>query len=429
MEISIMAAKINQIRVISLLLLTLMGYLVYNLIPTIPEPLRILILISTIILTIATIFFIAISFLYVSAHPTDLAIKIRMKKFTGKVLQGGMCFWLPILEDFIIFDSRIHTLWIGFLGARGHNKTQIKEFNHFKEKFLIVDRKKFFTQNEQEFNSADFYTFGPLFSSNREEVDLLCAVNYRIVDALKLAQTLNIVQDTEEEKSKFKPSLIAKLASALKETVARMTLDEIFEERQKLMELLVRNLLDMKDDWGLEVLNVAIEEMWLEDDKLQEMLDEKKKAEIIADSKQIMEKHDAETKIIIAKAEQDRETIIAKARDEGNYIQEQTRQEVAKLRRELMEIRAEADKIMVSTQTKARMIIANAEAQRLMTLNHVIEEKIIQHELINTIPVIMDQISLANEKFVIIPSSKYPMFPGAFMGGFRGGNQDEEKEE
>jgi len=78
--------------------------------------------------------------------------------------------------------------------------------------------------------------------------------------------------------------------------------------------------------------------------------------------------------------------------------------------------------------TKARTIIANAEAQRLLTLNHVIEEKIIQHEIINTIPVIMDQISLANEKFVIIPSSKYPMFPGAFMGQFAG-KQQEEKEE
>lgn len=403
----------NRFKVSLLLMVTAtLLYILYVYLDFAHIIIRSLFLTLAIINTVFATLLLLFGILYISVHPTDIAVKIRFKRFTGKILQGGWCFWFPFLEDFIIFDSRIQTMWISFLGPRGHNsKTQVREFEHFKEKFLIVDKKRYYTQAEQDFNATDFYTFGPLYSANREEIDLMCAINYRIVNPLKLAKALNIIENKDEEKAKFKPMLVAKVTSALKETVARMTLDEVFEERQKLMELLVRSLNDTKDDWGIDVMHVAIEEQWIEDEKLQEMLDEKKKAEIITDAKQIVEKHDAEIKNLIVKAEQDKETMLAKAREEVHLIQESTKLEGAKLRQELMELRAESEKVMVETQSKSRTIIAQAEGKRLELINRVLDEKIIEFELINTIPMIMDAVSLANEKFILVPSKKMNFLP------------------
>ncbi len=359
--------------------------------------------------------------------PTDLAVKIRIKQFTGKVNKGGIGFAIPLLERFVTYDARIQTLWMKFIGVRGTSRNQMKDLDTYKKRVLIVDESQYHLANpEEKFKTSDFYEFGALMTAGREEINILCSINYRILDALKLSRVFDQLENSATEKGKFKSALVTKLASALRSTLARMTLDEIFEERQKLMELLMRDSIDLRDDWGLEVLNVSIEEMWLEDDKLQEMLDERKKYEIIGDARQLNEEHEAEMRNIVIQAEEQTKTTLAKAKEEQYIIQQRTQKELAMLKRELMELQAKAEMLSAETQSKSRKLIAEAEAKRKKLLDEVIDERILQNQLINVLPHITEQLSFDYQKFILVPDRKQGLMNALLLG--RGSNQVEEEE-
>jgi regulator of protease activity HflC (stomatin/prohibitin superfamily) len=204
-----------------------------------------------------------------------------------------------------------------------------------------------------------------------------------------------------------------------------MTLDEIFEERQKLMELLIRDCADLNEQWGIEVLSVAIEELWLEDEKLQDMMDERKKYEIIGDAAQLRETHEAEMRQMIIKAEEEAKTMQAKAKDEARIIAQRTQQDIALMQQELVKLQAQIDIMSVEAQSKAKVMIADAQAQRKKAIDEVTDSKILIHEFIKMLPILIEQVSFEDtQKFTLVPSKKQGLLTAGIFG-----MQTEKKEE
>ncbi len=374
------------------------------------------------------VFGVAAGMLYIFS-PTDIAVKIRWKNFTKKVYRGRLGFAIPKIERFVIYDSRIATIWLKFVGARGANRNQMKDLDTYRKRVLIVDESQYWIENpEEKFKNSDFHEFGALVTAGREELNVLCSINYRIIEPLKLSKVFDQLENSETEKGKFKAPLVTKIASALRSTMARMTLDEIFEERQKLMELLIRDSSDLNEQWGIEVLSVAIEEMWLEDEKLQDMLDERKKYEIIGDAQQLRETHEAEMRNMIIKSEEEAKTMQAKAKDEARIIAQRTQQDIALLQQELVKLQAQIDIMSVEAQSKGKVMIGDAQAQRKKMIDEVTDSKILIHEFIKMLPKLVEQVSFDEyQKFTLVPSRKQGLLTAGIFGVQSEKKQEEEE--
>ncbi len=363
------------------------------------------------------VFFMIASTIFIF-QPTDIAVKIRWKNFTKKVYKGKWGYAIPKIERFVIYDSRTHTIWLKFVGPRGANRNQMKDLDTYKKRVLIVDENQYWIENpEEKFSTSDFHEFGALVTAGREELNVLCSLNYRLIDPLKLSKVFDQLENSETEKGKFKAPLVTKIASALRSTMARMTLDEIFEERQKLMELLIRDSSDLNEQWGIEIQSVAIEEMWLEDEKLQDMLDERKKYEIIGDAQQLRETHEAEMRNMIIKSEEESKTMQAKAKDEARIIAQRTQQDIALLQQELVKLQAQIDIMSVEAQSKGKVMIGDAQAQRKKMIDEVTDSKILIHEFIKMLPQLVEQVSFDEyQKFTLVPSKKQGLLTAGVFG-------------
>ncbi len=381
------------------------------------EPARGTVIFFTVLFVCLAVVFVAASMLYIF-QPTDIAVKIRWKNFTKTVYHGKIGIAIPKIERFVIYDSRIQTMWMKFVGTRGANRNQMKDLDTYKKRVLTVDESQYYIENpEEKFKNSDFHEFGALVTAGREEINVLCSINYRIIEPLKLSKVFDQLENSDTEKGKFKSALVTKVASALRSTMARMTLDEIFEERQKLMELLIRDCSDVKDEWGLEVVSVAIEELWLEDEKLQDMLDERKKYEIIGDAQQLRETHEAEMRNMIIKSEEEAKTMQAKAKDEARIIVQRTQQDIALLEQELVKLQAQIDIMSVEAQSKGKVMIADAQAQRKKMIDEVTDEKILIHEFIKMLPQLVEQVSFDEyQKFTLVPSRKQGLLTAGIFG-------------
>ena len=332
--------------------------------------------------------------------PTQIAIKFRLRQYTKYQKHGGIVFRIPWLEKIITYDSKIRTMWLSFRGAEGQHKQQSSDFDFYREKML-----------NKLFSSSDFYSYGQLIASGREGLNIICSVNYKIVNPIKLSRVFNQTDNKIETKSKFKTALATNLASSLRSTVARMTIDEIFEERQKLLDLLIRDSSELKEEWGIEPITVSLEELWLEDNKLQEMLDERKKQEIVGQASQLREELKAEMRNIVQKAEQDKKTIIVKALEQKRNIEQDTQKELAILKRQLINITGQAAKIKAEMSSKAVVLIAEAEAQSREMLEDIINDQLLKAEMVDVLPQIVDQMTIYdNTNFILVPSKKQMMY-------------------
>jgi regulator of protease activity HflC (stomatin/prohibitin superfamily) len=338
--------------------------------------------------------------------PTEFAFKIRLGKFSKNFKKGGIFFtFLPIEITGKKYSTRETALFCGFWGPRGLKSNQTKDFLNYKTNFLISSDKFIKKEGTKDFDETEFYDFGPLITINREEINTLCTIFYRITDPIKLTKAFGYKKEAYYY-DRFKSSLAAKCSSALRSTVARLTLDELFEERQKLHELLIRELGEVANVWGIEVINVALEEMFLEDPRMQIMLDHKKQAEIIGQAERLKAEHEAEMITVEKHSKEERRKLIERAKEESLLIEQETNRLKSEIELEIIEIEKEGRILLEKSEAAGKVLVAKAEAERAKLINDLVDKKILKYELIEILPKIVEQISFNQDKIILIPSKK-----------------------
>ena len=145
------------------------------------------------------------AFMYISENSTDRAVIVQSKQFTGKVIEGGLSFINPLLQKLVVYSTQIQTIWVSFLGPRGKNKVQVIDFRNYRKQYLDVDQSIFYIENQNElFNSNDFYRYGSLKTADKEELNAICSISFRIIDPLKLSKVFNQNQNDEANRGQTK---------------------------------------------------------------------------------------------------------------------------------------------------------------------------------------------------------------------------------
>lgn len=227
--------------------------------------------------------------------------------------------------------------------------------------------------------------FGPLFTAEKVQLNLTASVFYKVVDPLKLILKVGFGDN-------FKFLLVSRLASSLRATVSRLTLNEVFEERQKLMELLRRELDTVARDWGVDVLSIAIEEIFLEDPRFQSQLDDYREIQLWGERRVTERKIEADKLITSGRAEAENIVVEAKA----NYEIElnRVRQDFRKAKLKLETRKIKSQEILRRLQMNAEVLLAKAKGElaELAYRKKTLDEGVLRLKLVRNLPKIIEQI-------------------------------------
>jgi regulator of protease activity HflC (stomatin/prohibitin superfamily) len=265
----------------------------------------------------------------------------------------------------------------------------IPEYFKYKEKFLLP---------------VFWRVFGPLFTSEKVQLNLTASVFYKVIDPLKLIRKVGFGDN-------FKFLLVSRLASSLRATIARLTLNEVFEERQKLMELLRRELDSVARDWGVDVLSIAIEEVFLEDPRFQSQLDDYREMQLWGEKRITERRVEAEKLITSGRAEA--ENIVVEAKANQDIELHRVRQDLRKAKVKFETRKIKAKEILKRFQMEAEIILAKLKGElgELAHRRKTLDEGILRLKLIRSLPKIIERIGNASK---LILSSTDPNDQGNF---------------
>ena len=247
--------------------------------------------------------------------------------------------------------------------------------------------------------------YGPLFTAEKIQVNMTTSIFYKIDDPFKLV--LNVGSETRATLI-----LVSKLSSSLRSTIARLTLNEVFEERQKLMEMLRRELDDVADKWGIDITSVAIEEIFLEDPGFQRQLDDRREMElhgekriedkrVEAAEKEIQGRQQAERIVMESQAEKERELNRFQQAIERSKVELETRQIEAQTL--LKEKQFEAERILIAAQ---------GEASELSLQSKTLTPMLLKRELIRNLPDIIEKMTNSMQTAILSPEQYIDMITG-----------------
>ncbi len=258
-------------------------------------------------------------------------------------------------------------------------------------------------------SQVDFPIFlrilGPLFTAEKIQMDVTTTIFFNIENPLKCLKSIG----SEERATTM---LVSKLASSLRATTSRLTLNETFEERQKLMEMLRRELDDVAENWGIRVSRVAIEEIFLEDPGFQRSLIERREMELHGE-KQIVLKHVDANKIRI-KGRQKAEKIVMEAKADMEREINRVKLEIERARIELETKKIESETLLIEKKLEAERILINAQgkAAELKYKKDTMSDKLIKLKLIRELPMLISHLVENLQTAVLSPEQYMDIITG-----------------
>ncbi|MEM2637498.1 MAG: SPFH domain-containing protein [Candidatus Korarchaeota archaeon] len=339
------------------------------------------------LITLITVYIIAKSF-FEYLNPYEAGIKQRYGRLQSKIYYGGIVPVIPFIDRVIRVDTRHRIMWCAFWGDRG-SKTQIRRIHdEFYEKARELSR----IHTSIKFEENDFQNFGPLITEDGVILNAVVGVFYRIEDPYKLIVSIG--------SQGYKPALASKLSSSLRAVIASMSLNEIFEQRTILVEKTRKETDDVAAQWGIDVISVTLEELFLEDPELQNSLDQKRFEEIKGGVKVMMATKDKEVTRIKRENEALVEMIKLKASNELKKIEAETKKAIAEIEVEKQKLLATLTRYEAEVDAEIRRAWAEAEAEVMNTQERLVTPELIKYEALTRL---RDTISNI-KNIVIIPT-------------------------
>lgn len=246
--------------------------------------------------------------------------------------------------------------------------------------------------------------FGPLFTSEKIQMNMTASIFFTIVDPFKLVKNVGF------EKAML--VLVSKLSSSLRSTISRLTLNEIYEERQKLMEMLRRELDASAESWGIDIKAVAIEEIFLEDPGFQRILDDRREMELYGE-KRIEQKHTESNQIMI-QGRQQAERLVMEAQAEKERDLTRVTQSIERAKVELDTRKIEAETLLKEKTYEAERILISTEAEvSEIALKHkAMTPNLLKRELIRNLPDIIEKMANSLQSAMISPEQFLQLITG-----------------
>lgn len=323
-------------------------------------------------------------------EPYQVGLREKFGKLESKLYEGGVVVCIPFVHRLRRVDTRIKQMWTAFWGERGRTTSVFREHSKFYKKLRWLSK----IHTSIDWDENDFQVFGPLITREGILLNAVVSVFYRIEDPYKLITTIGEMQ--------YKAALAAKLASSLRAVVAKLSLDEVFEERAKLVELTQKQTDDVAAQWGIDVVSVALEELFLEDITLQESLDKKRVEELRGEVNVLKAKISKELTMIKRNAEEEVKLLKLKAEEEEYRIEQEAKVKVAKLMLEKEKLLADLERYRAEVKAAIEMKRAEVEERMMKYQAKVVTDELIKLDALKKIPSIVNAVS---RKLVILPET------------------------
>ncbi len=265
---------------------------------------------------------------------------------------------------------------------------ELKEKTMYARKYPIFSRK-----------------FGPLFSAEKIQLDVTASIFYRVHDALRLVT--NVGSETRAT-----IILVSKLASSLRATISRLTMSEIFEERQKLVEMLRRELDDVAENWGIDIASVAIEEIFLEDPGFQKQLDDRREMELYGEKR--IEERKIEANQIGIRGRQKAERVALEAEAEREREINRVKQEIERAKVQFETKKIEVETFLQRKQYEAQKILIEAQGDvaELSAAKKVLTDNVIKMQLIQEMPNLIEKMVSTLSQAILSPEQYVALITG-----------------
>ena len=344
-------------------------------------------IIMGLIVLIIIVIFAKIFFEYL--NPYEVGLREKSGKLESKMYHGGVVFSLPLVHRVRRIDIRHKVMWCAFWGERGSRTHIRKVHEEFHDKMRLLSR----IHTSIDFDENDLQSFGPLITSDGVILNAVVGIFYRIEDPFKLVTTIG--------EDSYKPALAAKLASSLRAVVATMTLNEMFEKRSLLVEKTRKATDDVAAQWGIDVVSVTLEELFLEDMSLQDSLDQKRVEELRGEVKIMVATMNKEKTRIERSSQREIELIKLKGEEEVKKIKADAMKKIAEIEVEKQKLLADLAKYEAEAEAEIKKARAKAEAEIMKA-----EEKLVTPELVKyeSLLRLQNTVKRLKDKIVILPT-------------------------
>ncbi|MEM2637499.1 MAG: SPFH domain-containing protein [Candidatus Korarchaeota archaeon] len=360
---------------------------------------------------------------FIKVVPQYVAVVKRfMGKYSKKVIIGGRIIRLPF-QRLIMFDLRQKIIRCGFFGERGQKseaylnwiKKLFPDPNKIEpllQRYAKIDTKIKYAKQlyESGFGRHSKWEtgmhareFGPLFTKDRIMLNMVVSAFYRIADPWKLLNTLGKSRRVISNEI-VELALISHLSSAIRLAIANMTLIDVFERRELLTNLLMKEMVTTTEKWGIEFASIAVEEVFLEKEELQSALDDRRVKDIEGDKDIALASAMAEENKIRAETGYNNQLIQAKAEAERAILAAKEDLERTKIMVEEQKQKIEARKIAELAKIQAWKTQKKAELEKLAKIRDAITPKVMLYNTLGSVQSAAATL-LENSKIAIIGTS------------------------
>ncbi len=256
--------------------------------------------------------------------------------------------------------------------------------------------KMLFDAIASETQNLQFRQTGPLFTIDRIVVNMAINVLYTYENPIKI---LNSVGKYDHQRM-----LIQRLISAVRSSVSKISLEELFQERSKLNENLATQLDEFEKVYGLKISGLSIEEIFLEEPRLQRMLEFRRREQLSGETELQKVRSLNASMIVATNAEKVHDINQTKIASEGDIYAAHKYKE--RRINELKANRLELQKMKVNQEAEILKLKneAEAKAKSLEYIAAEIDEAVLKQQVLELIPVFFDKMMKGSDKIVIPPS-------------------------
>jgi len=189
-------------------------------------------------------------------------------------------------------------------------------------------------------------------------------------------------------------------------------MSEIFEERQKLVEMLRRELDDVAENWGIDIASVAIEEIFLEDPGFQKQLDDRREVELYG--KKRIEERKIEANQIGIRGRQKAERVALEAEAEREREINRVKQEIERAKVQFETKKIEVETFLQRKQYEAQkiQIEAQGDVAELSAAKKVLTVNVIKMQLIQELPNLVEKMVSTLSQAILSPEQYVALITG-----------------
>ncbi len=259
-----------------------------------------------------------------------------------------------------------------------------------------------------EASDLKFRRVGSLFTKDRILINIGATVLFRIEDPFRTIELIGVHD--------YKRTLIGKLVSSLRAAIAKLTLKEMFEERSKLNDLLRTELDDVAVKWGIDVLSVSIEEIFLDDIKLQSILDDIRQEQLNGQTQMKRAQAELNTKRVELDTKFENERTLKEAEVEGMIASARRKLEQKKIEIEAQLTNLENRFIREKTSIEARKNVVISQIEGLIRLKNSINDDVIKYNLMEKLPRIINDVITSSKMIVASPGDDHNSIAEFLLG-------------